>query len=111
MWHRHLDGEEFGKAKRDWFETFLELFFCIPSHDTNAAGLRHLDPEQFQACFSSSVQTIHTFLPVKPIAILVKTACGSRDREAGKSDIYKVCAWATQMQLVLAQRHIKEYFQ
>ncbi|MEA3244497.1 MAG: transposase family protein, partial [Pseudomonadota bacterium] len=28
------DVEEFGKAKKDWFQTFLELPNGIPSHDT-----------------------------------------------------------------------------
>ena len=29
-----VDVEEFGKAKRAWFETFLDLPNGIPSHDT-----------------------------------------------------------------------------
>ena len=28
------DMEDFGKAKRDWFQTFLKLRNGIPSHDT-----------------------------------------------------------------------------
>ena len=29
-----VDVEQFGKAKRRWFETFLDLYHGIPSHDT-----------------------------------------------------------------------------
>jgi predicted transposase YbfD/YdcC len=104
-----VDGEEFGKAKRDWFETFLELPHGIPSHDTFGRVFAHLDPEQFQACFLSWVQAINTVLPAKPLAIDGKTARGSRDRGAGKAAIQMVSAWATQTHLVLAQRHVKEH--
>jgi hypothetical protein len=36
------DIEEFGKARQEWFQTFLELPNGIPSH---------VDPAQFQRCF------------------------------------------------------------
>ena len=29
-----VEMEEFGRAKREWFETFLDLENGIPSHDT-----------------------------------------------------------------------------
>ena len=30
----YVEMQEFGRAKREWFETFLELKNGIPSHDT-----------------------------------------------------------------------------
>ena len=45
------DVEEFGKARLEWFQTFLELPNGIPSHDTFTRVFARLDPEQFQACF------------------------------------------------------------
>jgi predicted transposase YbfD/YdcC len=104
-----VDGEEFGKAKRAWFETFLELPNGIPSHDTFGRVFARLDPEQFRACFLSWVQAIHTVLPAKPLAIDGKTARRSHDRGVGKAAIQMVSAWATETHLVLAQRHVKEH--
>jgi len=104
-----VDIEEFGKAKRAWLETFLELPNGIPSHDTFGRIFARLDPEQFQACFLSWVQAINTVLPAQQIAIDGKTARRSHDRAAGKAAIQTVSAWASQTHLVLAQRHVKEH--
>ena len=104
-----VDVEEFGKAKRAWFETFLDLPNGIASHDTFGRVFAHLDPEQFQACFLSWVQAINTVLPAKPIAIDGKTARRSHDRGAGKAAIQTVSAWASASHLVLAQRQVKEH--
>ena len=45
--------EEFGKAKQEWFEHFLELPNGIPSHDTFSRVFSLLDPQEFQSCFLS----------------------------------------------------------
>jgi predicted transposase YbfD/YdcC len=104
-----VDVEEFGHAKRAWFETFLELPNGIPSHDTFGRVFARLAPEQFQACFFTWVQAINTVLPTQQIAIDGKTARRSHDRTRGKAAIQTVSAWATQTHLVLAQRHVKEH--
>jgi predicted transposase YbfD/YdcC len=104
-----VDVEEFGKAKRVWFERFLDLPNGIPSHDTFGRVFARLDPEQFQACFLSWVQAINTVLPAQQIAIDGKTARRSHDRGAGKAAIQTVSAWASATHLVLAQRHVKEH--
>jgi predicted transposase YbfD/YdcC len=104
-----VDREEFGKAKRAWFETFLELPNGIPSHDTFGRVFARLDPEQFQACFLSWVQAINTVVPAQQIAIDGKTARRSHNRAAGKAAIQMVSAWASETHLVLAQRHVDEH--
>lgn len=48
------DFAEFGKAKQDWFETFLELPNGIPSPDTFRRVFVRLDPQEFEACFLHS---------------------------------------------------------
>ena len=40
------DTEDFGKAKHDWFKTFLNLRNGIPSHDTFNRVFAALDPKQ-----------------------------------------------------------------
>src|SRR5579859_7684905 len=104
-----VEVEEFGKAKRAWLETFLDLPNGIPAHDTFGRVFARLDPEQFQACFLSWVQAIHTVLPAQQIAVDGKTARRSHDRGVGKAAIQMVSAWATESHLVLAQRHVAEH--
>ena len=45
--------EIFGKAKQEWFETFLELPNGIPSQDTFRRVLSRICAKQFQECFGS----------------------------------------------------------
>lgn len=45
------DMEEFGYARKEWFESFLELPKGIPSHDTFARVFSLLDPEAVERCF------------------------------------------------------------
>lgn len=104
-----VEVEEFGYAKRAWFERFLDVPHGIPSHDTFGRVFARLNPEQFQACFLSWVQAINTVLPAQQIAIDGKTARRSHDRGAGKAAIQMVSAWACGTHLVLAQRHVKEH--
>ena len=44
---------EFGTAKHEWLETFLELPNGIPSHDTFSRVFSLIDPQKFEACFYS----------------------------------------------------------
>jgi hypothetical protein len=52
------DMEDFGKAKRDWFQTFLKLRGGIPSHDTFNRVFAALKPEHFLECFLSWTQSV-----------------------------------------------------
>jgi len=46
-----VDKAEFGRAKEEFLRRFLRLEHGIPSQDTFSRVFRHLDPEQFRACF------------------------------------------------------------
>src|SRR3990167_5785784 len=41
----------FGRAKFDWFKTFLELPNGVPSHDTLSRVFSLINPLQFEKCF------------------------------------------------------------
>jgi predicted transposase YbfD/YdcC len=45
------DVGDFGRAKRTWFETFLDLPHGIPCQDTFERVFARLDPRAFERCF------------------------------------------------------------
>ncbi|MCC3487266.1 ISAs1 family transposase, partial [Microcoleus sp. PH2017_14_LAR_D_A] len=53
-----VDIESYGRAKYEWLKKILELPNGIPSHDTIARVFSRLNPEQFQKCFLSWIQSI-----------------------------------------------------
>ena len=94
--------EEFGRAKEEWFRSFLKLAGGIPSHDTFGRVFSLLDPEELSACFASWVAALSAAVP-QMVAIDGKTLRGSFDTASGKSAVHMVSAWATQSGLVLGQ--------
>ncbi len=94
---------EYGNAKRDWFATFLALPNGIPSHDTFGRVFAALDPDEFEHCFLSWVQSAVAQTAGAVVAVDGKTARRSHDRGAGKAAIHMVSAWASANRLVLGQ--------
>lgn len=102
------DVELFGKNKKEWLKTFLELPKGIPSHDTFGRVFAKIKPEEFQKRFIDWVQAVEKLTAGQVIAVDGKKLRRSHDREAGKAAIYMVSAWATQNQLVLGQAKVAE---
>src|SRR5579884_3716764 len=100
--------EAYGKAKQEWLETFLALPNGIPSHDTFGRVFAALDPDQFEACFLTWVQSAVTLTDGAVIACDGKTVRRSHDRGVGKAAVHVVSAWASAQQLVLGQRAVDE---
>jgi predicted transposase YbfD/YdcC len=94
---------EFGRAKEDWFATFLDLPHGVPSHDTFNRVFAALDPAQFRVAFLSWMEAVSSVLPAQVIALDGKTVRRSHDRSAGRKAIHMVSAWASVNRLVLAQ--------
>jgi predicted transposase YbfD/YdcC len=88
--------EEFGEAKRAWFELFLELPHGIPTHDTFA----RMDPKEFQKAFLGWVKSLQS-VTKGIVAIDGKTL--RRSYEKNKSPIHLVSAWALKNKMVLGQ--------
>jgi predicted transposase YbfD/YdcC len=102
------DVEEFGRARLEWFKTFLELANGIPSHDTFNRVFARLDPEQFQACFLRWMMAVSEILGGQVIAMDGKVVRRSHDKGIGKAAIDMVSAWATANHLVLGQVKVEE---
>lgn len=102
------DVELFGKNKKAWLKTFLELPKGIPSHDTFGRVFAKIKPEEFEKRLIAWVQAIETLTQGQVIAVDGKQLRRSHQREAGKAAIYMVSAWATDNQLVLGQRKVAD---
>src|SRR5664279_2064630 len=102
------DVEEFGKARIEWFRSFLELSNGIPSHDTFTRVFARLDPEQFQACFLGWIAAVSEVISGQVIAIDGKVLRRSHDKGIDKAAIDMVSAWATANRLVLGQVKVDE---
>src|SRR5215207_8090380 len=77
------DIELYGRSKRAWLETFLELPNGIPSHDTFRRVFMLLDPDAFEACFAKGAQSLAVGVEREVIAVDGKTVrrSGSRRHE------------------------------
>ena len=100
--------EEFGKAKQDWFEEFLELPHGIPSHDTFRRVFAVLDAEQFRNCFISWISAVYEVTEGQVVPIDGKQLRRSHDKAIGKNAIHMVSAWASRNHLVLGQVKVNE---
>ncbi len=103
-----VDIEMYGKAKKEWLKTFLELPNGIPSHDTFGRVFAAIDPDEFEKSFREWVQTIHELTQGQVIALDGKQLRGSQESETGRSAIYMVSAWASENQLVLGQQKVED---
>jgi len=97
---------EFGRAKVEWFQTFLELPNGIPAHDTFWRVFEALNPEQFQHCFLRWMAGVRKAIGKEVIALDGKRLRRSYAKEDDKAAIHMVSAWATANRLVLGQQKV-----
>jgi predicted transposase YbfD/YdcC len=97
--------EEYGRIKKDWFSTFLDLPNGIPSHDTFNRVISSICPKSFEVCFSRWVGSLIESTG-DVISIDGKTICGAKVN--GKSPIHMVSAWASNNNVVLGQVKVNE---
>jgi predicted transposase YbfD/YdcC len=95
------DMEDFGKAKREWFQTFLKLRSGIPSHDTFNRVFAALKPEHFLECFLGWTQSVRQAVAQEVVALDGKAL--RRALNGDQSVKYVVSAWAEGNGLVLGQ--------
>jgi predicted transposase YbfD/YdcC len=99
--------EDYGRSKRAWLETFLELPNGIPSHDTFGRIFARLDPKAFREGFARWVEALRTRIASKAddqhIAIDGKTSRRTGSPKADLGPLHLVSAWAVGHGLVLGQ--------
>ena len=102
------DVENYGRAKQDWLETFLDLPHGIPSHDTLGRVFAALDPAAFQEAFLAWMHAVVGASRGKLVAIDGKALRHSFDTANGKSAIHLVRAWASDNHLLLGQQQVAD---
>ena len=99
--------ETYGKAKQKWLETFLELPYGIPSHDTFGRIFAQLEPDELEKGFHNWLKIITEKLRVELIHIDGKTLRGSYDRAEKLKALHSVSAWSSEHSLVLGQQKVE----
>ena len=97
------DREVFGKKRREWLATFLELPHGIPSHDTFRRVFGVLNRKEFSACLLQWTQALHEASGGKLIAIDGKSLRRSGRQKSGLRMLHLVTAWSSENGLTLAQ--------
>lgn len=100
------DMEDFGKAKYDWFKTFLSLRNGIPSHDTFNRVFAALKPKEFLECFLAWTQSVRQAVGQEIVAVDGKALRRALNRD--QSVKYIVSAWAEGNGLVLGQLKVAD---
>jgi predicted transposase YbfD/YdcC len=100
------DMEEFGRARQDWFKTFLGLRNGIPSHDTFNRVFAALDPEKFLECFLAWTQSVRQAVGREIVALDGKAL--RRAVSGGQTIKYIVSAWAEGNGLALGQLKVAD---
>ena len=98
--------ERFGRARREWWRTFLRSENGIPSHDTIGRIFAMLAPDEFAAIWEPWMREIGARLGLKHVAVDGKTmrGSGSDSRQA----LHVVTAFATANGLSPAREVVAE---
>jgi predicted transposase YbfD/YdcC len=100
------DMADFGRAKEQWFKTFLTPRHGIPSHDTFNRVFAALKPEAFLDCFLRWTQSLREAVTHEIVALDGKAL--RRSSRQGQSPRYIVSAWAQSNGLVLGQLKVAD---
>lgn len=92
-----------GRTKKKWLATFLDLSRGIPSHDRFNAIFAAIKPAEFEKCLLSWITALHEISDGQIVAIDGKTLRRSFDAASSQAAIHMVSAWATANRISLGQ--------
>jgi hypothetical protein len=92
-WSEYSIMEDFGKAKLDFFKTFLELPHGIPDEKTFSRLFARINPTELAACLGNWLEEVSE-TGGREINIDGKAICGSACKGKGKKAAHIVSAWA-----------------
>lgn len=95
--------EQFGRTKRDFLATFLDLEAGIPSHDTFGRVFAMLSPTALQEAFRAWTSSLVESTAGQVIAIDGKTLRRSFRNAQNRAFVHMVSAWASKNRMVLGQ--------
>jgi predicted transposase YbfD/YdcC len=101
------DIVDWGKAHLSFLRGFAEFHYGIPCADWLRTVMNRIDPDLFQACFSSWVAECWPD-KLDLVAIDGKTSRRSHNRKTGQKPLHLVSAFATNSRLVLGQEAVDE---
>ena len=101
------DIADYGKSKKEWLNTILELPGGIPSHDTFNRVFAAIDAEEFEKIFIKWIKSIQYFPDNEYVSIDGKTLRGSKVT-GSKYVTHIVSAWADKNNLILGQVKVQE---
>lgn len=94
----------FGREKKAWLKTFLDLENGIPSHDTFGRVFSLLDPSAFDRCFSAWVKSVRRVSKGDVVSIDGKSV--RRSHGTNIRPLHLVNAFAAEHGIVLGQRKV-----
>jgi hypothetical protein len=103
------DIENYGYAKQQWLEEFLELPYGIPSDDTFRRVFERIDPSALEDSFTRWIQELIPSLDKQIVPIDGKCLRGSYDREGGLKALHLVTAWVAGQNLTLGQVKVEDH--
>lgn len=97
---------DFAECRLKWFQKFFEMPHGHPSADTFIRVFAIIQPDTFEKCFLSWVQSIKEVWHGETIAIDGKTLRGSFDTKNNLGPLHLVQAFAVRSGLVLLQKEV-----
>jgi len=98
---------EFGRAKKKWFESFLDMPNGIPSHDTFNDVINRLDQSAFVSCFTQWIKQLAT-KDESVIALDGKVLRRTLDKINGGKAVWLVNAWSVANNMCFGQIQVND---
>src|SRR3954463_8525906 len=96
----------YGRSKRAWLETFLDLPDGLPPRDPVRRVFMLSAPDAFEACFARWAQSLAGEVEREVVAVDGKTLRRSGSRRQERGPLHLVSAWASGRGLALGQRAV-----